>query len=437
VSKQSTLFNSVMDGIVIPKHDLPSTYNTRSAVAPSNNTPSYKVKITNTHSQPLIVDTSDDNSVDISSACDTSDDTDSAIEKKESFLMDIEEGYDVHTDVQHVYGWIHTPEKGMKQKAQVKQLKVRLASLLTSRSEAYRQRLVDEYFEQYNKDLEGEIKKVLVKGHAMEITHALLTTRAVYDAMLINQCVADWNIDPVAEIICCRSTHQLKELHHAYNKHCKLNIRKQLQALAQKDKKNTLVKVIGTILDLKRKENAEVDMNVVNKDLNFITSTKHFKGETKTRLILVFCANSVQFVKVLSEQFKLKSKDSLCTFIDKKLGPKSTAGHFCKTRILYALDPTDYYAHKIKKLGGNFKRHQTRIADVFIQRLEVDLDRIQRIWKMKKYGDGGKELKQWVIAKTNKSRSGLFLVKMLENCPRYNVEKIQGKSNNKFEKMMY
>merc|ERR1739842_269535 len=105
---------------------------------------------------------------------------------------------------------------GIKQKQHVKQLKVRLASLLTSRSEAYRQRMVDEYFEQFNESLEKDIKRVLNKGHAMEIVHALLTTRAVYDALLINECVANWDIGPVAEIICCRTTEQLKDLHSAY-----------------------------------------------------------------------------------------------------------------------------------------------------------------------------------------------------------------------------
>ena len=218
-----------------------------------------------------------------------------------------------------------------------------------------------------------------------------------------------------------------------------MNMTKQLQALAQKDKKNTLVKVIGTILDLKRKEIAEVDMNEVNEDLKFILTSKQFKGDAKSRLILIFCGNSIQFVKILNEQFKLKSKDSLCTFIDNKLGSKSTAGHFCKIRILYALDPTEYYAQKIKKLGRgqNFKKNQKKIAEIFVQRMEVDLDRIQRVWKNNKLCDGGKDLKQWINAKTNGSKSGLFLIKMLENCPRYNtITNRNSIKGNKIEKMM-
>eukprot|EP00483_Globobulimina_turgida_P008074 UN08090 len=159
-------------------------------------------------------------------------------------------------------------------------------------------------------------------------------------------------------------------------------------------------------------------MNAVNSDLNFVLTTKSFKGETKEKLVRIFTTNSVQYIKVLNDQFKLKSKDSLTVFMDKKLGPKSTAGYFCKTRILYALDTPDYYAQKIKVFGKNYKKNQKKIADIFIQRMEIDLELVKRSWALRKYGDG-KDLKTWVVAKTAGSKSGYFLAKMLDNCGRY------------------
>ena len=146
----------------------------------------------------------------------------------------------------------------------MKQLKQRLASLLTSRSEGYRQTLIQAYRDQYGKNMEKDIKAVIVKGHAMDLIHGLLMTRAQYDAVLISEYVANWDIEPVADIICCRSLIQLKELHDAYKKKCKLDVKKQLQALALKDKKKTLVKVIGSIFDLERKEKIDVDMAKIN-----------------------------------------------------------------------------------------------------------------------------------------------------------------------------
>ena len=98
-----------------------------------------------------------------------------------------------------------------KNKKAVKDLKQKLASFLTSRSEGYRQSLIQKYRELYGKNLEKDIKGVMPKGkHTMEIIHGLLMTRAQYDAILISECVANWDIEPVADIICCRTMKQLQ-----------------------------------------------------------------------------------------------------------------------------------------------------------------------------------------------------------------------------------
>eukprot|EP01084_Bolivina_argentea_P116154 206432_1 len=338
---------------------------------------------------------------------------DSKISTADTMILD--QDYDAVSEATHVYSWLHG---NTKNKRDIKQLKHRLASLLTSRSEGYRQRLIEEYREQYGKHLEKDIKKLISKGHALQIIHGLLMTRAQFDAALINECVARWDIDPVADIICCRTVPHLKELDAAYKKKYKLDVKKQLLALAQKDKKRTLMKMLGSILDYRKKEDSQVDQNEVNQNLNMILTTRNFKHEKKEKLVLIFTGNSVQYIRVLNAQFLLKSKDSLRMFFDKKLGPKSTAGHFCKQRIGYALDTPDFYANKIKDLGKHFKRNQKRISDIFIQRMEIDLDLIQRAWKMKKYA-GDQDLKEWIASKTSGSKSGYFLLKMLDNCGRY------------------
>eukprot|EP01084_Bolivina_argentea_P320086 555312_1 len=389
----------------------------------------FKVKENDTHSDD------DGNTIEQVSDIDSDSTSSQALEMKDTILLDV--GYDAVSEATHVYSWLHGQKIDSKNKTAIKQLKQRLASLLTSRSEEYRQTLIGAYRQQYNRSLENDIKKIIVKGHAMQIIHGLLMTRAQYDAILISEYVANWDIDPVADIICCRSMFQLQELHDAYKKKCKLDVKKQLQALAQKDKKKTLVKIIGSILDLNRKENINVDMNKVNSDLNFVLTTKKFKDQNKERLVMIFTENSVQYIKVLNDQFLLKSKDSLTTFIDKKLGPKGTSGYYCKTRIMYALDTADYYAQKIKTLGKNYKKNKKKIQDIFIQRMEIDLELIKRVWSNKKYGDG-KNLKLWITGKTAGSKSGYFLSKMLDNCSRYNEfhRKNDNKPKSKAEKMM-
>eukprot|EP01084_Bolivina_argentea_P301166 519505_1 len=187
-------------------------------------------------------------------------------------------------------------------------------------------------------------------------------------------------------------------------------------------------------------------MNQLNNDLqfllvntNFAGDTKHmsFKDERKQRLVSIFTTTSVQYIKVLNEQFKLMSKDSLTTFIDNKLGRQSTTGYYCKTRILYSLNAPDYYAQKINNLGKNYRKNQKQIIYIFIKRMEIDLELIQKIWKMKKYGEG-KDMKTWIVSKTAGSSSGYFLTKMLDNCKRYTSTKLnEGSETNTNNSSLY
>eukprot|EP01083_Nonionella_stella_P187950 691709_1 len=335
---------------------------------------------------------------------------DSKISTADTMILD--QDYDAVSEATHVYSWLHG---NTKNKRDIKQLKHRLASLLTSRSEGYRQRLIEEYREQYGKHLEKDIKKLISKGHALQIIHGLLMTRAQFDAELIHECLIDWDIRPVADVICGRKVQQLREIDAAYKKKYKFNMKKHLQALARRDQKRILTKMLGRILDYKRKEDSYVDLSEVNRDLNMIFTTKIFKHEKKEKLVLIFSDNSVQYIRVLNERFLLKSRDSLQVFLEKKLGPRSMTGWFCKCRVRYALDTPDFYATKINDLGNSFRRNQKKISDIFIQRMEIDLDLIQRAWKMNKYGDG-KDLKKWIATKTSGSNSGYFLLKILNNC---------------------
>eukprot|EP01084_Bolivina_argentea_P009116 17062_1 len=351
----------------------------------------------------------------------------------------LDDKFDVGTDVALLDVWLDKKINWNKRQSVVT-LKKNLAGLLSKRSEGYRVSLVCVYYETYRRRLEADILAALQKGKAVDTIHGLLMTRAEYDATLIHDYVQDWAILPIAEIICCRSMSELVELNEAYKRKCKGNMKKQLQSLAKREKKKTLVKVIANILDFGRKEEVDVDLSSVNKDLEFVLSSSNFKGKNKERLILIFTTNSVQYIKVFRGQFAIKNqKDSLSVFIDKKLGPKSTAGYFCKTRIHYALDTPKYFAEKIEHLGHSFKKNHKKISNILIQRMEIDLDSIQIAWQMNKYGDG-KDMQSWIMHKTSKSMAGYFLVQMLQNCRRYaqfrKTEKDGNKKKSKVEQMI-
>jgi len=391
-----------------------------------------------TYVDRVLVDEEDDKDNDESES-EYEEDENDEIGNLRSGTMCLDEQFDPDAEAVHIYSWVHRQNMNVKDKKDLRQLKMTLASCLASRSEGFRQEIVNSYFMKYGKDLAKDVEKVLVKGNCLHLIKSLLLTRAEHDAVLIHECVQNWDIRSVADIICCRDLSQLRELAQAYNDLQKSDIVQHLKALARKEKKRTLEKVIGAMFADDRKEATNVDHEQVNRDLLFLSSTKNFKKDSKERLVVMLATRDHAYLRVFHDQFKIKFKDSLTTFIDKKLGPNSTAGHFCKTHVLYALDTPLYYADLIRQLGTNlhFRANQKKIGDIFMQRFEIDLYDINATWIARRYDDG-KDLGQWVMAKTRATTAGHFMSKMVENSERYRPlnDMIQNKRTSKFEKVM-
>lgn len=99
--------------------------------------------------------------------------------------------------------------------SQLRQLKKRLADFFTALTEDARQSVVESYQEKYQKNLEREIQKILQHGTVMHIMHLLLNTRAQYDAEVILGLIQDSKLKPIANIICCRTTAELRVFTHS------------------------------------------------------------------------------------------------------------------------------------------------------------------------------------------------------------------------------
>merc|ERR1712228_273055 len=306
----------------------------------------------------------------------------------------------------------------VKNKKNVKHFEENLAIFLSTKPYNDRQELIKNYKNEYGVDLEAEIHSILKKDNpVLYIINGLLMTRGQYDAMSIHTSIKDGDFESVADILCCCSLQELKELHAAYTNKYGLDVKDELTKMAKKDNKKTLVNVIERILDLQRSEAVEGQMDKLKEDLEFMTTTSSFKGDDKQRLVLIFNINSVEYVQKLNEEYLKQSKGALETFIDKKLGSKSSAGYFCKTRIQFALDAPLFYQKKVQKLGSKYKKNQNKIADVFICRMEIDLHLIMAAWAKKKFGST--DLKKWVIKSSSDSISGRILSLMLDQCCNY------------------
>ena len=132
--------------------------------------------------------------------------------------------------------------------------------------------------------------------------------------------------------------------------------------------------------------------------------------------LTIFTTNSVEYIQRFNGDFLARSsnKKTLVEFIGSKLN-RGGSGYWCRTRILYALDPADYYTEMIKDYLGKRSKYKREVAEIFVQRMEVDLNIIQTKWKQKKYGKGKDPSLRAAIEKAagKTKKSGYFLVKML------------------------
>jgi len=324
-----------------------------------------------------------------------------------------------------IHGWLFDDQGGKSKKKkwtqdEQRKLKKQLGDLLTDRSAEYRQLLVQSYQDQFHTSLERDISKIFSHGTVMSTLHLLLVTRGQYDAEEILGHIQNLKLEPIAGIICCRTCQELRELQQAWNAKHKNNLRTQLQALAKQKDKKTLLTVFKKMMDVQREEDAEVDVDKVHKDLEFVLKTKKFDGKDKERLLLIFLTNSVEYIRVFNGEFTAKSKTPLLKFVMKKMKSRGGSGSFCKTRILYALDTPGYYAERLKELlGGRWNKHKREVANILVHRMEIDLPAIERKWMMNKYG-GKKPLKEVVLNKAGKTKkAGYYLKKIIENSERY------------------
>ena len=99
---------SVMDWITVPKHDLPNI-NRRSFSVKNkeNNLAPFKVR---TRSKSPGTDDEEHSIISTSMSGSSTDGLETNMKSTESFMMDIESGYDAHTDVQHIHSWIYPPQ---------------------------------------------------------------------------------------------------------------------------------------------------------------------------------------------------------------------------------------------------------------------------------------------------------------------------------------
>ena len=272
------------------------------------------------------------------------------------------------------------------------------------------------------------INKHKKKRCPYRVLSSLLQTPAQIDAHWIHECIyADWQIEKVADVVCCRSSSELHEIKMEYKKLFHASLSSMLEKLAKHHSKNTMQHMFQNLCNTEQRARNEkmqskekVNMIEIGKHVEWMINTKNFKHPEKEKMASLLGLNSDDYINILAKQYKAKSKhnEDIQAYIRSKFGLKSVAGNTLQTRVNFVENTNQYFAAKIVELGTNaskFKLHNLELLNIFLSRFQSDLNQIRL--EFNKNND--KDLHHFIKENGGHHNATYFMMKICDNCKRF------------------
>jgi len=334
-------------------------------------------------------------------------------------------------DVQSVMNWIHPIQDGQATKEEQKKLKDKLAKLLCNRNARQREHIAKVFRSRHKHAIVDYLRVILKKGSTLQICAWLLQSITGAVVSQVSQLIDAKDVGGLIDVLCTHDPDQLRDIRVAYQQRYGSDLMQELEETCTRQNKSTLLTIFEQLLAEHKYQRfvaqtqggvankaAMIDVAALKRDIKFLLSfkkskVKSVKEDVKRRFVEIFTQRSKLYIRALHLQFQQISYDySLMFLIDKIMGKSS--GEAIKTILSYCVNQSEYFAQRIHELGSkNWKKHEQEIAFLLISRSEIDLYSIQLAFHDNLYADG-KLLTQWVAEKTNESKTGLFLVLLLQ-----------------------
>eukprot|EP01084_Bolivina_argentea_P303321 523642_1 len=343
------------------------------------------------------------------------------------------EEFNCNHDIRKIKKWIGSIENGtVNNNNALIEFKTKLTLLLCDRNASQR-------------DI---ISNVFVKKYGKQIIHLLILTLGKNDPSLqmfdyllksINGCnitrlhtvIGRNDLYGICDMFCIHDAGKLNIMLRGYEKEYGINLMNELQDICRIEKQKTLFNFLSQLVSNKRRQiynefNDGKNVNISNlrNDVQFLLglqSMKTMKWITKTersQFLSIFALNGKPHLRALTDEFHEYSKHyTLSKLIDLVFFKVNDLYlvHSMKTIIQYTINQCEYFSNRIYNLGDiNWIKYQDEINYIFVSRSEIDLYSIQLAFHNNLYGNG-KILTHWVSEKTNQSKTGLFLVLLLQS----------------------
>jgi len=252
-----------------------------------------------------------------------------------------------------------------------------LIEIVSHRSNAQRQNIVQAYYNHYNINILDDLKTEL-SGHFKEAVIALFYTPIDYDCFQLYKAMKGLgtNEDTLIEILATRSNNTINAIKARYPQ----MYGKELVRVVESDTSGFFRQILLELLKAERPNNPNPDQKQCEDCAKMLYDAESLKKEALQRTyILMFTQKSREEFALISKiYYQWYSK----TFLDAIESNFSGDVRKVLKAITYALlSPSEYFAYRINKAIKGFGTNDTILIRVLVSRDEIDINRIKRYYK--------------------------------------------------------
>ena len=251
-----------------------------------------------------------------------------------------------------------------------------LIQIVTHRSNEQRQKIMQEYYHQYQINLHEEFLNNL-SGNFKETIISLFYTPTDYDCYQIYKAVdgLGTNEETLIEIISSRTNEELNKIKQRYPQ----MYQRDLVELIKSETSGHLQKILITLLQADRPCNIIPNEQVCEESAKRLYDSQNGKKDNLyNSFVYVFTQKSREELALICKiYYNIYNK----TLLDVVESSFSGNGRRVLKAIIYSLlSPSEYFAYRINKALKGFITNDNTLIRILVSRDEIDSDRIKRYY---------------------------------------------------------
>ena len=251
-----------------------------------------------------------------------------------------------------------------------------LIQIVTHRSNEQRQKIMQEYYHQYQINLHDEFLNNL-SGNFKETIISLFYTPTDYDCYQIYNAVTGLgtNEETLIEIISSRTNEELNKIKQRYPQMYKSD----LIELIKSETSGHLQKILITLLQADRPCNIIPNEQVCAESAKRLYDSQNGKKDNLyNSFVYVFTQKSREELALICKIYYNIYNKTLLEVVESSF---SGNGRRVLKAIIYSLlSPSEYFAYRINKALKGFITNDNTLIRILVSRDEIDSDRIKRYY---------------------------------------------------------